>query len=150
VPTPLTAPFVVLDTNVVLDWLLFRHPDGLAVGAALAAGELRWIATAAMRDELAHVLGRGALDRWQPDLPALWADWGRHCAETLAPEPSGPATRFRCIDPDDQKFIDLAVAASPCLLLSYDRAVLKLARRLREAGVDVVTPATWAARRATG
>jgi predicted nucleic acid-binding protein len=139
----------VLDTNVVLDWLLFGHPDGRVLDAALAGGKLRWIATGAMRDELAHVLARGVLDHWQPDLPALWADWNRHCTELPAPEPAGPASRFRCTDPDDQKFIDLAVASGACLLLSRDRAVLKLARRLREVGVDVITPTGWAAR-ATG
>jgi predicted nucleic acid-binding protein len=150
VPTLPPVPFAVLDTNVVLDWLLFCHPDGQALGAALATGELRWIATAAMREELTHVLGRGALDQWQPNLTSLLADWARHCTETFAPEPAGPATRFRCTDPDDQKFIDLAVARAPCLLLSRDRAVLKLARRLREVGVDVVTPTAWVSRRATG
>jgi len=135
---------------VVLDWLLFCHPDGLVLGTALTTGELRWIATAAMREELTHVLGRGLLDRWRPNLPSLLADWATHCAETSAPETAGRTTRFRCTDPDDQKFIDLAVARAPCLLLSRDRAVLKLARRLREVGVDVVTPAAWVSRRATG
>ena len=148
-PAPIATRPVVLDTNVVLDWLLFGHPDGRALGAALACGKLRWISTSAMRDELAHVLARGALEHWQPDLPALWADWDQHCTELPTPEPAGPATRFRCTDPDDQKFIDLAIASGACLLLSRDRAVLKLARRLREVGVDVITPTAWAAR-ATG
>jgi len=103
-----------------------------------------------VRDELAHVLGRGALDRWQPDLTALWAGWDRHCIEAPTPAASVPTGRFRCTDPDDQKFIDLAVASGPCLLLSRDRAVLKLARRLREVGVEALTPTVWAARRATG
>lgn len=150
VPTPRTARSVVLDTNVVLDWQVFRHPDGQALAAALNSGELRWIATAAMRDELAHVLGRRALDRWAPDLPGLWADWERHCTDTPTPAAAHPGGRFHCTDPDDQKFVDLAISAGPCLLLSRDRAVLKLARRLREVGVDVLTPTAWAARRATG
>ena len=148
-PAPIAAPPVVLDTNVVLDWLLFAHPDGRTLDAALVAGELRWIATAAMRNELAHVLARGALDHWRPDLPALWAGWDRHCVEVPAPAPAGPASRFRCTDPDDQKFIDLAAANYTCLLLSRDRAVLKLARRLRVIGVDVATPTAWAAGRTT-
>ena len=147
-PAPFAAAqAVVLDTNVVFDWLLFAHPDGQALDAALVRGELRWIATAVMRDEFTHVLSRGALDRWQPDLAALQARWDRHCTELPTPP---AASRYRCTDPDDQKFIDLAADNSTCLLLSRDRAVLKLARRLRQVGVDVMTPATWVATRITG
>ena len=40
---------VVLDTNVVLDWLLFANPQGQALGTAVTRGQLRWIATAARR-----------------------------------------------------------------------------------------------------
>lgn len=150
VPTSSPAPPVVLDTNVVFDWLLFGHPDGLALGSALGRGELRWIATAAMRDEFAHVLARGALGAWTPDRAVLEAAWDGHCVEVRAPPPDSLASRFRCTDPDDQKFIDLAVAHGPCLLLTRDRAVLKLAKRLRSASVDVLNLSAWVTRRATG
>ena len=137
-------PIVVLDTNVVLDWLVFRNPACTALAAAVVAGELHWVATPAMRDELAHVLARGHLDAWAPDLTSLWAHWVRHCTELPAPAPARPPSRLRCSDPDDQKFIDLAVACNARWLLSHDRAVLKLARRLREHGVDTLPPEHWA------
>ena len=142
-----TARLAVLDTNVVLDWLLFGHPDGAVLNESLVAGELRWIATAAMRDELAHVLARGALDRWQPDLPRLWAEWDRHCAQVPTAPAAGPASGLRCTDPDDQKFIDLAASQRGSLLLSRDRAVLKRASKLALLGVTVATPTAWAAGR---
>ena len=141
---------VVLDTNVVLDWLLFGHPDATILNESLIAGELRWIATEAMRDELAHVLARGALDDWQPDMRRLWAEWDRHCAEVPAAAESSPASGLRCTDPDDQKFIDLAASQPGSLLLSRDRAVLKLARKLSVLGVTVTQPAAWAAGRGLG
>jgi len=150
VPIPPPAPLVVLDTNVVFDWLLFEHPDGLTLGEALGRSELRWIATPTMRGEFAHVLGRGALDAWTPDRTALEAAWDSHCANVPDPPPDSLAPRFRCSDPDDQKFIDLAVVHGPCLLLTRDRAVLKLAKRLRTAGVDVLKLSDWVARRARG
>jgi predicted nucleic acid-binding protein len=140
-------PLVVLDTNVVLDCFVFRDPACDALRTAMADGQIRWIATAAMRDELAHVLARGGLDRWQPDLLALWAHWDALCTTVNAPTPAGPAGALRCTDPDDQKFIDLAAAARPRWLLSHDRAVLKLARALRALGTAVVTPSVWAASR---
>ena len=143
------VPCVVLDNNTVLDWLLFRDPAGLAVGAALARSEMRWTGSAEMRAELDHVLGRGELARWQPDSAAIWAEWTRHCTEVPAPPVTLGALRFRCSDPDDQKFIDLAVSQQARWLLTRDRAVLKLARRLREeAGVSVLTPSAWLATRA--
>ena len=141
--SPIESPALVLDTNVVLDWLLFRNPACVALNAALVAGDVRWIASAAMREELAHVLARGTLEKWQPDLPALWARWDQHCTEVPAAAPLGPAAALRCSDPDDQKFIDLAVACKARWLLSHDRAVQRLARRLRDRGVTVTTPAAW-------
>ncbi len=140
---PSAPPTVVLDTNAVLDWMVFSNPELGRLAAAIVAGEVHWIATAAMRDELAHVLGRGHLDVWQPDLPAIWAQWDRHCALQPAPPPAGPPGRLRCSDPDDQPFIDLARAAGARWLISRDRAVLKLARRLREHGVEVMPPGVW-------
>src|SRR5687768_11223512 len=106
-PAP-TAPLIVLDTNVVLDWLLFQDPGCAALQAAVVEREVRWIATAAMRAELAHVIAHGRLDPWRPDPHTLWAAWERHCTTVAAPPPLTPAGRLRCSDPDDQKFIDLA------------------------------------------
>lgn len=138
-----TTSIAVLDSNVVLDWLVFRNPDSAGVAAAILAGDVRWVATRAMRDELAHVLARGHLDVWAPDVDALWAHWDRHCAELPTPEPAGLPGRLRCSDPDDQKFIDLAVACGARWLLTRDRAVLRLAKRLREHGVEATTPGRW-------
>ena len=143
-PDPVSQ-IAVLDTNVVLDWLLFRNPRCAPLQQAFASGRLRWVATSEMRDELAHVLARGRLDRWNPDLSVLWSQWDTYCVEVPIPPPASHAARPRCSDPDDQKFIDLAVACGAHWLLSRDRAVLKLRRRLRESGVAVAAPDEWAA-----
>ena len=47
-----------------------------------------------------------------------------------------PKAVFTCKDADDQKFIDLA-AAHRAQLLSKDKAVLCMARRLKTLGVAV-------------
>ncbi len=140
---PQRPPSIVLDTNAVLDWLLFRNPEVEPIAAAIVAGHTRWIATNWMRRELEHVLDRGHLDCWRPDRSAIGAHWERHCVELPTPTPSGPPGRLRCSDPDDQPFIDLARAAGARWLISRDRAVLKLARRLREHGVLIVPPGEW-------
>ena len=142
-------PIIVIDTNVVLDWLVFRNPACAALddalGTELPAATLRWCASAAMRDELAHVLGRGVAQAHKPDLAALWTRWGRDCVELMAPTFLAPAMRLRCADADDQMFIDFSLAHGARWLLSRDRAVLKLARRARAFGLTITTPSGWAA-----
>ena len=140
----------VLDTNVVLDWLLFGNPQYAELQQALTSAALRWVATVEMRDELTHVLASGRLDRWSPDLPLLGSQWDKHCVEVPTPPPASHATRLRCTDADDQKFIDLALACGARWLLSRDRAVLKLARRAQARGLTIQTPGAWAAANAAG
>jgi len=146
---PGASPVVVLDTNVVLDWLVFRDPGCDMLRDALATGAVRWCASAAMRGELAHVLGRGVARVWEPDIAALWTQWDLCCTELAEASSPSASPRLRCSDPDDQMFIDFALAHGARWLLSNDRAVLKLARRACPFGLDIVTPAGWSARRTT-
>lgn len=138
------APAVVLDTNAVLDWLVFRHPSCATWSAAMDSGSVRWLASQAMRDELAHVLARGVASAWNPDSAALWAAWDRWAASPPEPALTGAATRIRCTDPDDQKFVALALGHGARWLVSRDKAVLKLHRRVRPLGLSVLTPEQWA------
>ena len=135
---------VVLDTNVVLDWLVFRNPDCAPLTQAIEKGHLRWLVTESMRDELTHVLGRGVVDAWEPDQAQLWESWHRLSQTVSQPVVAGESLRLRCTDPDDQKFVDLAISSAQWLI-SRDRAVLKLARRARRLGVRVATPERWSA-----
>ena len=127
---------VVLDTNVVLDLLLFADPSTEALQTALAGGPWCWLATLPMRGELARVLG----------YPALAAPMARRglCADRVLArfdrcsmlQPVASAAAVRCSDPADQCFVDLAVAHR-ALLLSKDKAVLRLRRRLAPLAVVV-------------
>ena len=136
-------PAAVLDTNVLLDWLVFGNPAVLPLAAALQAGRLRWMATEAMREEMGCVLQRGIGGRWAVDDAAWRVAWGRHAE--LVPAPVAALHVPRCSDPDDQKFIDLALGLPARWLLTRDRALLKLARPARRFGVEVLTPERWAA-----
>jgi putative PIN family toxin of toxin-antitoxin system len=123
------SSLVVLDTNIVLDAFVFSDEAALPLRAGLEAGVLRWIATGAMRDELARVLGyRQIVPRlayYQLAAQDVLAAFDQH-ARLMAVAPKAVHT---CKDPDDQKFIDLAVAHRAALL-SKDQAVLCMARRL--------------------
>jgi putative PIN family toxin of toxin-antitoxin system len=134
------APGVVLDTNVVLDWLLFREPSVEALATAVTGARVRWVVTVAMRDELVHVLCRGLAATRQADAASLLAVWDAY-AQVL---PVAPQHRLRCTDPDDQKFVDLAFAARARWLVSHDRAVLRLKGRAAGLGLTVLAPQRWA------
>lgn len=137
------TPIVVLDTNAVLDWLVFRNPAGAALYGAIAAGSVHWHATPAMHAELAHLLTRADFRVWGVSVEQLWAGWHAHCASIDAAPPAAARGGPRCTDPDDQKFVDFAVDSGARWLVTRDRAVLKLARRLRAQRVIVTTPAAW-------
>lgn len=130
---------LVLDTNVVLDVLVFSDPAVRPVAEGLRDGALHWLATPAMREELARVLAypkvaaRVAFHRGGAE--AVLRDFDRHARLVEAP---GKAS-VTCGDPDDQKFIDLAVAHR-CLLLSKDDEVLRMKKRL--AALDVTAAKT--------
>jgi len=147
VPSASEAPplDLVLDTNVVLDWLAFGHPVGATLAAALTSGRCRWIRTRAMRDELADVIARESLKRWAIDAPAVLAVFDALGVDVGTPAPLVASASPRCSDPDDQMFIDLAVARSAHVLLTRDRALLRLASRARRLGVRIATPEAWAA-----
>lgn len=141
-PSSTQAPAVVIDTNVVFDWLVFRNAGCESLVSAIEAGAVRWVGTAEMRHELRHVLGRGVVANYAPDLALIEATWDRLCHVMEPPLPT-LVPRLRCTDRDDQKFIDLALQSARWLV-TRDRAVLKLAKRARALQVTFITPERWA------
>lgn len=139
---------MVLDTNVVLDWLVFADPSCAPLQHAIEARRFRWIATPRMFEECRQVIERGTLDAWAPDRAKLLAAWRDHCSIVAVPPPASFPAGLRCSDADDQMFIDLAVASRANWLLSKDRAVLRLAARLAPLGVRALSPTAWARRQA--
>lgn len=148
-PPPATArPRIVLDTNVVLDWLLFDEPLCRPLARHVETGALHWISSMAMRDELAQVLQRPMLQQWKPDCVRILSVFDAHSTALDASITSHSAIALRCRDADDQKFVDLARAAGARWLVSRDRAVLDLAKRARPLGLEILTPALWSERNA--
>jgi putative PIN family toxin of toxin-antitoxin system len=125
---------VVLDTNIVLDVFVFNDAAAQPLKKALEAGEVDWLATQAMRDELERVLAYPQivprLAFYELNAGDVLAAFDRHARLT---EVAAKAA-VTCSDADDQKFIDLAVAAK-ALLLSKDRHVLSMRKRLLALGI---------------
>jgi len=139
---------LVLDTNIVLDWLVFDDPDVVGVRGAITSGRMCWVASPTMRDELESVLARGSLLAWRPDPGRIWSTWHRW-ATMVAPRAMPPVHQLRCTDPDDQKFVELALQVGASALLSRDRALLRLAGRARDRGLAIMTSAAWASTHAS-
>lgn len=141
--TPTERPAIVIDTQVVMDWLVFRDARVQALADALTSGTLRWMVAPSMRDEIRHVMGRGVAAAYAPDLAFIESQFDAHAlpVDTIAPQPL--AGRLVCRDPDDQKFIDLALAANARWLVSRDKAVLALAKRARLRGLTILKPELW-------
>ncbi|HEX7640093.1 MAG TPA: PIN domain-containing protein [Burkholderiaceae bacterium] len=135
---------VIIDTQSVLDWLVFRHPACAAWDTLLDGRAWQWIFTAPMRAEFDFVAAQGFGERWPVDAEAVAQAWARHARELAVPAPPGAGARLACSDPDDQKFIDLAVATRADALVTRDKALLKLARRAAgRHGVRVCRPQDW-------
>jgi len=138
----LALPSVVLDTNAVLDWLLFQDPGMQAVQAAIEDSTVRWLASPRMREEMLRTLHYPSLAQWLPNSERTLATFDRWSVPCAEPEPTraGP---FVCSDPDDQVFIDLALAHGARWLITHDRALHKLSRRAALAGLWVLKPKDW-------
>ena len=120
---------IILDTNIVLDVFVFNDTAAEPVRQALGKQEVDWLATHAMRDELARVLA-------YPKIVVRLAFYKLGAADVLAMFDQharlvdvAPKASLTCSDADDQKFIDLAVQHK-CLLLSKDRDVISMRKRL--------------------
>jgi len=133
---------LVLDTNAVLDWLLFRDPGMAACGAAIEAGTVRWLSCPRAVDELSATLRKPSLQRWRPDSEQVLTVANQLACVVANPTPT-LAPALRCSDPDDQVFLELALAHNARWLLTHDRALLKLARRARLLGTQILPPAGW-------
>lgn len=125
-PAPRPA---VLDTNVVLDLLVFDDPLVQPIRHLLEQGQLCWIADEAQRIELGRVLTYSKVAPrvafYEKTVEGVLAAFDA----AVQYVPAAPKVRFTCTDPDDQHFLDLA-AQHRALLISKDKAVLKQRKRL--------------------
>lgn len=136
---------LVLDTNVCLDLFVFRDPRWAALRQALEDGSVEAYTRTDCRDEWLAVLEYPHLPLTDDDKPAVRAEFDR----LLRCLPLAEVNTFGlplCTDRDDQKFLELALQCRAHVLVSKDKAVLKLGRRTRRQGMfAIVQPQHWRA-----
>ncbi|PXW22614.1 putative toxin-antitoxin system toxin component, PIN family [Paraburkholderia caballeronis] len=138
---------VVLDSNVWIDILVFDDPHTRPILAALERGALRALIDARCLGELAYVLDYPQFVQRRVDKAAALATVAR-LAQQIEPPAAAPDAKPlpQCKDRDDQKFLELAHAGGAAWLVSKDRAVLKLAKRIaRDFGFRIAEPAPFVA-----
>ena len=123
---------LVLDTHVWLDWLVFEDPGIAPIRDAVVTRRAEVFVDAPCEEELTRVLARGVGKRTlDAEMQVACMNECRRVSmriETPAPE-AARAALPRCGDPDDQKFLEAALAAGADYLVTKDRKLLELARK---------------------
>ena len=123
----MNKPLLVLDTNVVLDLLHFDDATARPLRLALETRRLRCAVAEATLEEWRRVLAYPEFGL-NPTQQAAQVTRYQALSEMAAAFEVDAGLPL-CSDFDDQKFIELAAAVGAQVLVSKDRAVLKLRRR---------------------
>ena len=134
---------LVLDTNVVLDWLVFRDPSMDLLERAVSEGRWRLITHQPALDELRRVLGYPQFKLTAPEQSAILQSYQSRTVLAILPatESTLPAKFPRCRDADDQPFLALAHHVRADALVTKDKEVLRLRRQALKFGVTILDPA---------
>ena len=138
--TPL--PRLVLDTNVVMDLFHFAAPPLAPLLAAIESGTIICLANEQTLAELERVTGYRQF-KLDPGARQRVCDAYR-ASVTLATDPITQDMPLlpKCRDPDDQMFLELALAGHADMLISRDSLVLQLAKtRNRPCPFAILPPA---------
>jgi predicted nucleic acid-binding protein len=127
---------------VWLDWLVFDDPSVAPVKAAVAANRAEVFIDSACEAELERALGYDLGKKCTLDAAGRAACLAvcRRVARRIASSATEAerAELPACRDPDDQKFLEAALNSRAEFLLTKDRALLDLARRI--AHFRILTP----------
>jgi putative PIN family toxin of toxin-antitoxin system len=140
IPAPTTP--IVLDTNVCLDLFVFHDPRWAPLLAALESGTVQAVTRADCRNEYLAVLHYPHLPLDEASRPRAVERFDA-LIQVVAPN-SRAIPLPNCSDRDDQKFLELARDAGAAVLVTKDKALLKLARRTAREGLfRIMLPDAW-------
>lgn len=133
----------VLDTNVCLDLFVFRDPAIKKFHEAIIANTFHAITREDCREEWLRVLDypKLNLDVTEKERSKLEFD---KFIQLIKPEKRDDHLLPICSDKDDQKFMELAFDARADVLITRDKALLKLARKnTRNGFFCIISPDQW-------
>lgn len=118
---------VIFDTNVLLDIFVFNDFRAIHIRAALVDKQINALATPKTIEEFADVISRPLFSLDQSTQGQILNEWRK--LATIIEDETLISAPWKCQDPDDQVFLDLAHTSKPCVLLSKDNELLKLAKK---------------------
>ena len=124
---------VVIDTNVLVSSFLSNGPPRRII-ELWRAGRIVLCLSEPILDEYVEVLERLGL-KGSPELDELVGLFASGFSSILVPRP--PSISIVREDPDDDKFVECAVALKAAFIVSGDKAVLKVKNYM---GTEIVTP----------
>jgi putative PIN family toxin of toxin-antitoxin system len=137
---------IVIDTNVCLDLFVFRDPRWAPLHAALKDGNVKAVTRDDCRMEWLAVLEYKHLPLNTDSRPMVAAEFDAMIT-CIGAQELNPRTEIRlpiCKDRDDQKFLEIARDADAEMLITKDKALLKLAKRTARAGLfAIIPPEAW-------
>jgi putative PIN family toxin of toxin-antitoxin system len=128
-------PRLVLDTNVILDLLVFKDRSAEPIQLLLDAKLVDAVRSEASMLELIDVIQRPTFKLSQENQAMIlqsWKSYSRLLEDTVIEQ-----APFTCRDLDDQVFLDMAYSIRPALLLSKDLRVLELRAIAKPHGVEI-------------
>ena len=135
---------LILDTNVVLDWLVFNDPLLTAFTNAAQMGSVIALTHIAALDELRRVLNYSALKLDSTRQEEVYATYHSLCRDAVVPDRFtaqnllAPIGFPKCRDRDDQLFLALALHTKADALVSRDKAVLAVRKKASKFGVTIL------------
>ena len=121
---------VVLDTNILLDIFVFNEERAIHLKQGILDGSIPAVASQKTVLELADVISRPLFKLDEATQTAILTQWQsiaqQHDDSNLTPAP------WKCQDPDDQIFLDLAYHLKPAILISKDNALLHIATKANQ------------------
>lgn len=136
---------IVLDTNVCLDLFVFRDPRWTLLHAALQNGTVEAVTRDDCRMEWSIVLRYPHLKLDDDARLRIAAEFDALIRCHPIPALNAETAKLPiCKDSDDQKFLELSRDIKADVLITKDKALLKLARKTWRDGLfAIMTPEAW-------
>ena len=126
---------IIFDTNVLLDLFVFNDFRVLHIKQALVEKQLDALASRQTLEEFSDVISRPLFSLEQSAQKKIALEW--QSLARVIEDQNIFAAPWQCRDKDDQIFLNLAFTSKPCILISKDNEVLKLASRAAKEGVQI-------------
>lgn len=134
---------LIFDTNVVIDWLVFDHEYLRGLRDAVVSGDVVVLTHELAVAEFERVLGYAELKLTLERRAAALARYREHGRFAAMPEGFAlgawqlPAGFPSCRDRDDDLFLALAHHSQAAALVTRDKALLKMRKRMRKRGMTI-------------